>query len=127
MTLALIVLRRRENDPGALSVLATAVVPVLVAALLLPKASRPCRSRRGAGWSCCSPSGWLAAGGRARLAPAGLAGLLAILQATVTQRSTARPAPGCCAGRGAAAGRGAVGGRNRLAPAPRSGSPRSAA
>ncbi|WP_244210561.1 DUF2339 domain-containing protein, partial [Amycolatopsis kentuckyensis] len=37
LVLALIVLRRRENDPAALSLLATAVLPTLVAAVLLPK------------------------------------------------------------------------------------------
>ncbi|WP_410666787.1 DUF2339 domain-containing protein [Amycolatopsis sp. cmx-4-68] len=84
VTLALIVLRRRENDPAALSVLATAVVPALVAGLLLPKAQAvPVTAAAGAVllavWA--ARRWWPGLAGQL----AGLAGLLAILQATVTQ------------------------------------------
>jgi hypothetical protein len=79
--LALITLRRTENDPFALTVLASAVLPVLVAAALLPK----------------TPSALLAGGAAVLLVTTGLlvrgqagnvavvAGLVAALQATVTQ------------------------------------------
>ncbi|OXM70335.1 DUF2339 domain-containing protein [Amycolatopsis vastitatis] len=84
VTLALIVLRRRENDPAALSLLATAVVPTLVAALLLPKAqSVPITAGAGvvllAVWA--ARRWWPGLAGHL----AGPAGALAILQATVTQ------------------------------------------
>ncbi|WP_245589570.1 DUF2339 domain-containing protein [Amycolatopsis balhimycina] len=84
VTLALIVLRRRENDPAALSLLATAVVPTLVAALLLPKAQAvPITAGAGAVllavWA--ARRWWPGLAGHL----AGLAGALAILQATVTQ------------------------------------------
>src|SRR3954469_24570044 len=84
IVLALIVLRRRENDPAALSVLATAVVPTLVAALLLPKVQAvPVAAGAGvvllAVWA--TRRWWPGLAGQL----AGLAGLLAILQATVTQ------------------------------------------
>ncbi|WP_284747340.1 DUF2339 domain-containing protein [Amycolatopsis sp. RTGN1] len=84
VALALIVLRRRENDPAALSVLATAVVPTLIAALLLPKVQAvPVAAGAGvvllAVWT--ARRWWPGIAGQL----AGLAGLLAILQATVTQ------------------------------------------
>ncbi|MEU5259990.1 DUF2339 domain-containing protein [Amycolatopsis sp. NPDC021455] len=84
VALALIVLRRRENDPAALTLLATAVVPTLVAALLLPKAqSVPITAGAGAVlltvWA--ARRWWPGLAGHL----AGLAGLLAILQATVTR------------------------------------------
>ncbi|WP_265049889.1 DUF2339 domain-containing protein, partial [Amycolatopsis mediterranei] len=82
--LGLIVLRRRENDPAALSLLATAVVPTLVAAMLLPKAQAvPITAGAGvvllAVWA--ARRWWPGFAGQV----AGLAGLVAILQATVTQ------------------------------------------
>ncbi|WP_285477332.1 DUF2339 domain-containing protein [Amycolatopsis sp. NBRC 101858] len=84
VALALIVLRRRENDPAALSVLATAVVPTLIAALLLPKIQAvPVAAGAGvvllAVWA--ARRWWPGLAGQL----AGLAGLLAILQATVMQ------------------------------------------
>ncbi|MGW5716130.1 DUF2339 domain-containing protein [Amycolatopsis sp. NPDC003865] len=84
VTLALIVLRRRENDPAALSLLATAILPALVAAVLLPKA-QAVPVAAGAGvvllgvWA--ARRWWPGIAGQL----AGLGGLLAILQATVTQ------------------------------------------
>ncbi|MBE1500079.1 putative membrane protein [Amycolatopsis lexingtonensis] len=84
IALALIVLRRRENDPAALSVLATAVLPTLIAALLLPKPQAvPITAGAGvlllAVWA--ARRFWPGVAGHL----AGLAGLLAILQATITQ------------------------------------------
>lgn len=84
VTLALIVLRRRENDPAALSVLATAVLPTLLAAVPLPKVQAvPITAGAGvlllAVWA--ARRWWPGFAGRV----AGLAGLLAVLQATVTQ------------------------------------------
>ncbi|MFB9683992.1 DUF2339 domain-containing protein [Amycolatopsis plumensis] len=84
VVLALIVLRRRENDPAALALLATAVLPTLVAALLLPKAQAvPITAGAGvlllAVWA--ARRWWPGFAGQV----AGLAGLVAILQATVTQ------------------------------------------
>jgi uncharacterized membrane protein len=84
VTLALIVVRRRENDPAALSVLATSVLPTLIAAALLPK-TQAVPIAAGAGvvllavWA--TRRWWPGLAGQL----AGLAGLLAILQATVTQ------------------------------------------
>ncbi|WP_329054018.1 DUF2339 domain-containing protein [Amycolatopsis sp. NBC_01488] len=83
-TLALIVLRRRENDPAALAVLAAAIVPTLVAALPLPKLQAVLVV---AGAGVVLLAVWAARRWWPGLAGhlAGLAGLLAILQATVTQ------------------------------------------
>ncbi|MDX3192005.1 DUF2339 domain-containing protein [Streptomyces sp. MN03-5084-2B] len=84
VALALIVLRRRENDPAALSLLATAVLPTLIAAVLLPK-TQAVPITAGAGvlllavWA--ARRWWPGFAGQV----AGLAGLVAILQATVTQ------------------------------------------
>jgi uncharacterized membrane protein len=113
VALALIVLRRRENDPAALSVLATAVVPTLVAALLLPKVQAvPVAAGAGvvllAGWA--ARRWWPGLAGHL----AGLAGLLAILQATVTQfDGPARAA--VLLGEALLLVVAAVGGRNRFA------------
>ncbi|GAB3140937.1 DUF2339 domain-containing protein [Amycolatopsis stemonae] len=84
VALALIVVLRRETDAAALTLLAASVVPVLVAVLPLPK-TQAVPVAAGAGvvllgvWATRAwwpgPAGSLA----------GLAGLLAILQATVTQ------------------------------------------
>ncbi len=84
VALALIVLRRRENDPAALSLLATAVLPTLIAAVLLPKGQAvPITAGAGAVllavWA--GRRWWPGFAGQV----AGLAGLLAVLQATVTQ------------------------------------------
>ncbi|WP_326945104.1 DUF2339 domain-containing protein [Amycolatopsis sp. NBC_01307] len=113
IALALIVLRRRENDPAALSVLATAVVPTLVAALLLPKVQAvPVAAGAGvvllAVWATRKFWGGLAG------QLAGLAGLLAILQATVTQFDGPARA-GVLLGEALLLVVAALGGRNRLA------------
>ncbi|MEV6873896.1 DUF2339 domain-containing protein [Amycolatopsis sp. NPDC051128] len=112
VALALIVLRRRENDPGALSVLATVVLPVLVAALLLPKAQAvPVAAGAGvvllAVWA--TRRWWPGFAGQV----AGLAGLLAILQATVTQFDGPARA-GVLLGEALLLVVAALGGRNRL-------------
>ena len=78
---ATLALRRRENDPATLAVLATAVVPTLVAALLLPKV-QAVPVAAGAGVLLLAV--WAIFRGAAGYV-AGIAGLLAILQATVTQ------------------------------------------
>jgi len=84
VALALIVLRRRENEPAALTVLASAVVPVLLASLMLPKVQAvPITAAAGAlligVWAV--RRFWPGQAGNL----AGAAGLLALLQATVTQ------------------------------------------
>jgi uncharacterized membrane protein len=113
VALALVVLRRRENDPAALSVLATAVVPTLVAALLLPK-TQAVPITAGAGvvllavWA--ARRWWPGFAGHV----AGLAGLLAILQATVTQFDGPARA-GVLLGEALLLVVAAVGGRNRFA------------
>ncbi|WP_230863021.1 DUF2339 domain-containing protein [Amycolatopsis camponoti] len=113
IALALIVLRRRENDPAALAVLATSVVPALVAALLLPKAQAvPVAAGAGvvllAVWA--TRRWWPGIAGQL----AGLAGLLAILQATVTQfDGPARAA--VLLGEALLLAVAAVGGRNKFA------------
>ncbi|WIV59962.1 DUF2339 domain-containing protein [Amycolatopsis nalaikhensis] len=81
VALALIVLRRRETDPAALSLLATAVLPTLFAAALLPKV-QAVPIAAGAGVVLLVV--WAVRRGLAGQL-AGIAGLLAILQATVTQ------------------------------------------
>ncbi|MEA5359441.1 DUF2339 domain-containing protein [Amycolatopsis sp., V23-08] len=111
--LALIVVRRRENDPAALSVLATAVVPTLVAALVLPKVQAvPVAAGAGvvllAVWA--ARRFWSGLAGQL----AGLAGLLAILQATVTQFDGPARA-GVLLGEALLLVVAALGGRNRLA------------
>ncbi|MEV6639979.1 DUF2339 domain-containing protein [Amycolatopsis sp. NPDC051371] len=113
VVLALIVLRRRENDPAALSVLATAVVPTLVAALLLPKVQAvPVAAGAGvvllAVWA--TRRWWPGLAGQL----AGLAGLLAILQATVTQFDGAARAA-VLLGEALLLVVAAVGGRNKFA------------
>ncbi len=113
VVLALCVLHRRANDPGALSVLATAVLPTLVAAVLLPKAqSVPITAGAGAVllvvWA--ARRWWPGFGGHV----AGLAGLLAILQATVTQFDGPARA-GVLLGEALLLVVAAVGGRNRVA------------
>ncbi len=84
VALALVVLRKRENEGAALTVLASAVVPVLLAALMLPK-TQAVPITAGAGVILIGV--WAARrfwpGYAGNLAAA--AGLLAILQATVTQ------------------------------------------
>ncbi|MCR6481218.1 DUF2339 domain-containing protein [Amycolatopsis sp. OK19-0408] len=111
--LALIVLRRRENDPAALSVLATSVLPTLLAAALLPK-SQAVPIAAGAGvlllavWA--TRRWWPGLAGQL----AGIAGLLAILQATVTQFDGAARA-GVLLGEALLLVVAAVAGRNRLA------------
>ncbi|WP_233223240.1 DUF2339 domain-containing protein [Amycolatopsis sp. CA-128772] len=111
IVLALIVLRRRENDPAALSVLATAVLPALIAAVLLPKA-QAVPIAAGAGvvllgvWA--ARRWWPGFAGQV----AGLAGLLAILQATVTQFDGPARA-GVLLGEALLLVVAAVGGRNR--------------
>ncbi len=111
VVLALIVLRRRENDPAALSLLATAVVPALVAAVLLPKAQAvPITAGAGvvllAVWA--ARRWWPGFAGQV----AGLAGLVAILQATVTQFDGPVRA-GVLLGEALLLAVAAVGGRNR--------------
>ncbi|WP_318306032.1 DUF2339 domain-containing protein [Amycolatopsis solani] len=113
IVLALIVLRRRENDPAALSVLATAVLPTLIAALLLPKPQAvPITAGAGvlllAVWA--ARRFWPGVAGQL----AGLAGLLAILQATVTQFDGAARA-GVLLGEALLLVVAAVAGRNRFA------------
>ena len=113
IVLALIVLRRRENDPVALSVLATAIVPTLVAALLLPKVQAvPVAAGAGvvllAVWA--ARRFWSGLAGQL----AGIAGLLAILQATVTQFDGPARA-GVLLGEALLLVVAALGGRNRLA------------
>ncbi len=113
IVLALIVLRRRENDPAALSVLATAVLPTLIAAVLLPKAQAvPITAGAGvllvAVWA--ARRFWPGVAGHL----AGLAGLLAILQATVTQFDGAARA-GVLLGEALLLVVAAVAGRNRFA------------
>jgi len=113
VALALIVLRRRENDPAALSVLATAVLPVLVAALLLPKVQAvPVEAGTAvvllAIWA--ARRWWPGHAGHV----AGIAGLLAILQATVTQFDGPARA-GVLLGEALLLVVAALGGRNRLA------------
>ena len=84
VALALVVLRRRQNEAASLTVLAAAVVPVLFAALMLPK-TQAVPIVAGAGvvllavWA--ARRWWPGYAGHL----AGAAGLLAILQATVTQ------------------------------------------
>jgi uncharacterized membrane protein len=113
IALALVVLRRRENDPAALSVLATAVVPTLVAALLLPKVQAvPVAAGAGvvllAVWA--TRKFWNGLAGQLT----GLAGLLAILQATITQFDGPARA-GVLLGEALLLVVAALGGRNRLA------------
>jgi uncharacterized membrane protein len=113
VALALIVLRRRENDPAALSVLATSVVPTLVAALVLPKVQAvPVAAGAGvvllAVWA--ARRFWSGLAGQL----AGVAGLLAILQATVTQFDGPARA-GVLLGEALLLAVAALGGRNRLA------------
>ncbi|MBE8520533.1 DUF2339 domain-containing protein [Amycolatopsis sp. H6(2020)] len=111
LVLALIVLRRRENDPAALSLLATAVLPTLVAAVLLPK-TQAVPITAGAGvlllavW--VARRWWPGFAGQV----AGLAGLLALLQATVTQFDGPARA-GVLLGEALLLVVAAVGGRNR--------------
>jgi len=111
VVLALIVLRRRKDDPAALSLLATAVLPTLVAAVLLPKAQAvPITAGAGvvllAVWA--ARRWWPGFAGQV----AGLAGLLAILQATVTQFDGPARA-GVLLGEALLLVVAAVGGRNR--------------
>ncbi|QKV77451.1 DUF2339 domain-containing protein [Amycolatopsis sp. Hca4] len=111
VVLALIALRRRENDPAALSLLATEVVPTLIAALLLPKAQAvPITAGAGvvllAVWA--ARRWWPGFAGQV----AGLAGLLALLQATVTQFDGPARA-GVLLGEALLLVVAAVGGRNR--------------
>ncbi|MEV6830944.1 DUF2339 domain-containing protein [Amycolatopsis sp. NPDC051102] len=111
VVLALIVLRRRENDPAALAVLATAVLPTLIAAVLLPKAQAvPVTAAAGVVllgvWA--TQRFWRGFAGQV----AGLAGLLAILQATVTQFDGPARA-GVLLGEALLLVVAAVGGRNR--------------
>ncbi|MET8994665.1 DUF2339 domain-containing protein [Amycolatopsis sp. NPDC004169] len=111
VVLALIALRRRENDPAALSLLATAVVPTLITALLLPKAQAvPITAGAGvvllAVWA--ARRWWPGFAGQV----AGLAGLLALLQATVTQFDGPARA-GVLLGEALLLVVAAVGGRNR--------------
>ncbi|WP_410608459.1 DUF2339 domain-containing protein [Amycolatopsis sp. lyj-109] len=111
LVLALIVLRRRENDPAALSLLATAVLPTLVAAVLLPK-TQAVPITAGAGvlllavWA--ARRFWPGFAGQV----AGLAALLALLQATVTQFDGPARA-GVLLGEALLLVVAAVGGRNR--------------
>ena len=84
VALALIVLRRRENDAVALAILATAVVPLLLAAILLPKAQAVPVTGGAAVVLLAMSAGrrwWPGHAGDL----AGIVGLVAILQATVTQ------------------------------------------
>lgn len=113
VTLALVVLRRRENDPAALSVLATSVLPTLLAAALLPK---PQAVPIAAGAGVVLLAVWIARRWWPGLAGhlAGLAGLLAILQATVTQFDGAARA-GVLLGEALLLVVAAVAGRNRFA------------
>ncbi|MGV9361562.1 DUF2339 domain-containing protein [Amycolatopsis sp. NPDC003731] len=111
LVLALIVLRRRENDPAALSLLATSVLPTLIAAVLLPKAQAvPIAAGAGvlllAVWA--ARRWWPGFAGQV----AGLAGLLALLQATVTQFDGPARA-GVLLGEALLLVVAAVGGRNR--------------
>ncbi|GAA4539211.1 DUF2339 domain-containing protein [Amycolatopsis samaneae] len=92
VALALIVLRRKENDPGALALLATSAAPALIAALLLPKTGAVLVA---GGISLVLLGIWATR----RWWPgyvgdlAGLAGLIALMQATMTQfDGTARAA-----------------------------------
>jgi uncharacterized membrane protein len=80
-TLALITLRRKENDPAALAVLASAVLPVLVAAALLPKTQSALLA--GGAAVLLVTTGLLVRGHSGNVAV--IAGLVAALQATVTQ------------------------------------------
>ncbi|MGW4061039.1 DUF2339 domain-containing protein [Amycolatopsis sp. NPDC004747] len=111
VVLALVVLRRRENDPAALSLLATAVLPTLIAAVLLPK-TQAVPITAGAGvlllavWA--ARRWWPGFAGQV----AGLAGLLAVLQATVTQFDGSARA-GVLLGEALLLVAAAVGGRNR--------------
>jgi uncharacterized membrane protein len=79
--LALITLRRKENDPAALAVLASAVLPVLVAAALLPKTESALLA--GGAAVLLVTTGLLVRGHSGNVAV--IAGLVAALQATVTQ------------------------------------------
>ncbi|WP_410637360.1 DUF2339 domain-containing protein [Amycolatopsis sp. lyj-346] len=111
VVLALIVLRRRENDPAALSLLATAALPALAAAMLLPKAQAvPITAGAGvvllAVWA--ARRWWPGFAGQV----AGLAGLVALLQATVTQFDGPARA-GVLLGEALLLVVAAVGGRNR--------------
>jgi hypothetical protein len=113
IVLALVVLRRRENDAAALAVLATAVLPTLVAALLLPKVQAvPITAGAGvlllAVWA--ARRWWPGLAGHL----AGLAGLLAVLQATVTQFDGAARAA-VLLGEALLLVVAALGGRNRFA------------
>ncbi|MCP3803058.1 DUF2339 domain-containing protein [Allokutzneria sp. A3M-2-11 16] len=92
IVLALVVLRRRQADPAALTLLVASAAPALIAALVLPKPDAVLVS----GGAAVVLLGVWAAG---RLLPgragdlAGLAGLVAAMQATVTQfDGTARAA-----------------------------------
>jgi hypothetical protein len=111
--LALIVLRRRENDAVALAILATAVVPALLAAVLLPKAQAVPVA---AGAAVVLLAVWAARrwwpGHAGDLAA--IAGLVAVLQATVMQfDGPARPA--ILLGEASLLVLAAVWGRNRFA------------
>ncbi|MFD9888336.1 DUF2339 domain-containing protein [Amycolatopsis sp. NPDC059027] len=92
LVLALIVLQRKENDPGSLAMLATSAAPALIAALLLPKTGAVIVS---GGIALALLGIWAAR----RWWPgyvgdlAGMAGLIALMQATMTQfDGTARAA-----------------------------------
>ncbi|WP_328605134.1 DUF2339 domain-containing protein [Amycolatopsis sp. NBC_00345] len=79
--LALIMLRRKENDPAAMAVLASAVLPVLVAAALLPKTQSALLA--GGAAVVLVATGLLVRGNSGNVVV--IAGLVAALQATVTQ------------------------------------------
>ncbi|SEP53022.1 Predicted membrane protein [Amycolatopsis saalfeldensis] len=79
--LALVTLRCKENDPAALAVLASAVLPVLVAAALLPKTQSALLA--GGAAVLLVTTGLLVRGHSGNVAV--IAGLVAALQATVTQ------------------------------------------
>jgi uncharacterized membrane protein len=80
IVLALIVARRRPDDGGALVLLAAAAAPALIAALFLPKSQAVLVS---AGVAVVLLGVWAAVRGRTGDL-AGVAGLVAVLQATVT-------------------------------------------
>ncbi|WP_326566959.1 DUF2339 domain-containing protein [Amycolatopsis rhabdoformis] len=79
--ISLVMLRRKENDPFLLSTLAIAPLPVLVAALVLPKTQAALLA---GGAAVVLVTTWPLVRGQAGNV-AGLAGLVAALQATVTE------------------------------------------
>ncbi|MDT8910763.1 DUF2339 domain-containing protein [Amycolatopsis sp. PS_44_ISF1] len=79
--LALISLRRKENEPFSMAVLASAALPVLVAAALLPKTESALLA--GGAALVLVATGLLVRGHAGNVAV--IAGLVAALQATVTQ------------------------------------------